>query len=170
MMTFTLRAFKPCLLVLAITALGACGETPPESSTGDTDATAYNLQLDIKGFMNMVMDPVSDVLWDYAGWVDDVNTGYEELYPETDEEWLLVQQKAAQLIEAANALALPGRAVDNDGWITYSNAMATAASLAYAAAQSRSKEDFFQAGAQIYSVCSACHQSYNPEISRFTQQ
>lgn len=36
--------------------------------------------------------------------------------------------------------------------------------LAMEAAAARNKEDFFQAGAQLYSVCTACHQAYNPDI------
>ena len=147
-----------------------------EQSTSNTNASTspvdnhYDLQLDMQAFMNDVLDPVSDVLWDYAGWIDDIETGYEELYPKTDAEWLLVKQKAAQLIEAGNALALPGRAVDNDAWITYSNALSTAAALAYDSAQTQNREDFFQAGAQIYSVCTACHQGYNPAISKFASK
>ncbi|MCB1665130.1 MAG: hypothetical protein KDI28_05085 [Pseudomonadales bacterium] len=158
------------LILLGSSLLSAC--SPQGSPQVDTsvDASRYDLQLDIKAYMNMVLDPISDVLWDYAGWVDDVNTGYEELYPTNDEEWLMVQQRAAQLIEAGNALALPGRAMDDDGWVTYANALSQAASLAYSAASSRNQEDFFQAGAQIYSVCSACHQTYNPEISKFVNK
>jgi mono/diheme cytochrome c family protein len=37
------------------------------------------------------------------------------------------------------------------------------------AAEEQNEEEFFQAGAQIYSVCSACHQGYSPDIvNRFT--
>lgn len=155
-------------LGLVASLLLACSEPSTEQSTpAPSSASSYDLQLDMQAFMNLVLEPVSDVLWDSAGWIDDIHTGYEELYPETDEEWLFVKQKAAQLIEAGNALALPGRAVDNDGWTTYANALSTAASLAYRSADTRNEEDFFQAGAQIYSVCTACHQTYNPEISRF---
>ncbi|MCB1649533.1 MAG: cytochrome c [Pseudomonadales bacterium] len=155
------------LILLGSGVLAAC--SPQASSPTDTMAQAdrYDLQLDMKAYMNMVLDPVADILWDHAGWVDDVNTGYEELYPRNDEEWLMVQQGAAQLIEAGNALALPGRAQDDDGWVTYANALSQAASLAYRAAAEQNQEDFFQAGAQVYSVCSACHQTYNPEVSRF---
>lgn len=155
------------LILLGSSLLAACAPQESPQIQATADANRYDLQLDIKAYMNMVLDPISDVLWDYAGWVDDINTGYEELYPTSDEEWLMVQQRAAQLIEAGNALALPGRALDDDGWITYANAMSEAASLAYNAAISHNEEDFFQAGAQIYSVCSACHQTYNPEISKF---
>ena len=33
------------------------------------------------------------------------------------------------------------------------------------AAAAQDKEEFFQAGAQLYSVCTACHQAYNPDIA-----
>ena len=164
---------RSALIIFAAGLCISCSEqgAPSASNTVSPSAapadSSYDLRLDMQDFMNNVLEPVSDVLWDYAGWVDDINTGYEDLYPKNDEEWLLVKQKAAQLIEAGNALALPGRAVDNDAWINYSNALSTAAAFAYDSAQTQNREDFFQAGAQIYSVCTACHQGYNPEISRF---
>jgi cytochrome c2 len=38
------------------------------------------------------------------------------------------------------------------------------------AAAAQDKEAFFQAGAQLYSVCTACHQAYNPDIlNRFDE-
>lgn len=158
---------RTTLAIITTALLISCSDQNAPSTSAATTGSSFDTRLDIQAFMNDVLDPVSDVLWDYAGWVDDVNTGYEELYPKNDAEWLLVRQKAAQLIEAGNSLALPGRAVDNDAWITYANALSTAGALAYESAQSQNKEDFFQAGAQIYSVCTACHQGYNPAISKF---
>lgn len=158
--------------VLALCTAGlfiGCSEpSAPSTSVSTSPAdSSVDPRLEMQDFMNTVLEPVADVLWEYAGWINDIETGYEELYPKNDEEWLLVQQKAAQLIEAGNALALPQNAMDNDAWITYSNALSTAATFAYDSAQSQNREDFFQAGAQIYSVCTACHQGYNPGISRF---
>lgn len=157
-----------CIFVLAVVFLSACSEPsapPPASAPGP--ATAYNLSLGMKDFMNLVLEPSADVLWDSAGWVNDIETGYQELYPTTDADWDMVRQRAAQIVEAGNALALPGRAPDNDAWLTYANALSAAGAMAMEAAAVRNQEDFFQAGAQMYSVCSACHQTYNPEISRF---
>lgn len=145
-------------------SIGCSEPSAPSASTSPSPAVS---SVEMQDFMNSVLEPVADVLWEYAGWVNDIDTGYRELYPKNDEEWLLVQQKAAQLIEAGNALTQPGRAMDNDAWITYSNALSTAATFAYESTQTQNREDFFQAGAQIYSVCTACHQSYNPGISRF---
>jgi len=157
------------VFALLVLALSACSEAPAPaaSSPAPTATTAYNLSLGMRDFMNLVLEPTADVLWDSAGWVNDIETGYQELYPTTDADWDMVRQRAAQIVEAGNSLALPGRAVDNDAWITYANALSAAGAMAMEAAAVRNQEDFFQAGAQMYSVCSACHQSYNPEISRF---
>jgi len=151
-------------LVLFLTA---CTEPPAAPAAPATPVTDYNLSLGMKDFMNLVLEPTADVLWDSAGWVNDIETGYRELYPTTDAAWDTVRQRAAQIVEAGNALALPGRAADNDAWLTYSNALSASGAMAMEAAATRNQEDFFQAGAQIYSVCTACHQTYNPEISRF---
>jgi hypothetical protein len=157
------------LFALLVLALGACSEAPaPAASSPAPATTAYNLSLGMRDFMNLVLEPTADVLWDSAGWVNDIETGYQELYPTTDADWDMVRQRAAQIVEAGNSLALPGRAVDNDAWLTYANALSAAGAMAMEAAAVRNQEDFFQAGAQMYSVCSACHQTYNPEISRFT--
>jgi cytochrome c2 len=67
-------------------------------------------------------------------------------------------------------LALPGRAEDSDAWIIYSQGLSEAGVLAMEAAAAQDKEAFFQAGAQLYSVCTACHQAYNPDIlNRFDE-
>jgi cytochrome c2 len=74
-------------------------------------------------------------------------------------------------VEAGNMLALPGRSEDNDAWQIYSEGLSSAGILAMEAAAAQNKEDFFQAGAQLYSVCTACHQAYNPDInSRFVDE
>ena len=57
---------------------------------------------------------------------------------------------------------------DDDAWLIYSEGLSDAGLLAMEAAAEQNEEDFFQAGAQLYSVCTACHQAYNPDInSRF---
>jgi hypothetical protein len=163
-------SFFRCTIACLVLVFAACSEPPVTAtdSAAATPAAGYNLTLGMKDFMNLVLEPTADVLWDSAGWVNDIETGYQELYPTTDADWDMVRQRAAQIVEAGNSLALPGRAVDSDAWLTYSNALSAAGAMAMEAAAVRNQEDFFQAGAQMYSVCSACHQTYNPEISRFT--
>ncbi len=148
-----------CTLALGLTA---CAPTEEAPST-DLSAAIYNTTLTTQEVMALVLEPASDILWDSGGWVLD-SSGYEELYPTTDEGWAYVRAQAAIVAETGNLLALPGRAEDNDAWMVYSQGLTDAGLRAMRAAEEQNEEEFFQAGAQIYSVCSACHQGYNPDI------
>ena len=151
------------LTTLLLAGLAACS---PESEIEEAiaaDAT-YNTSLNVQELMALVLEPASDILWDSGGWVVDAS-GYEELYPTTDDGWEYVRAQAAIVVESGNMLALPGRAEDNDAWMIYSEGLSEAGMLAMEAARTQNEEDFFQAGAQLYSVCTACHQAYNPDIN-----
>tara|TARA_B110000858_G_scaffold194218_1_gene248192 strand:+ start:43415 stop:43939 length:525 start_codon:yes stop_codon:yes gene_type:complete len=158
-------------LSLLISGLLAACSAPEETATADTsDAPNYNTTLNVQEVMALVLEPASDILWDSGGWVLDAS-GYEELYPTTDEGWDYVRAQAAITVEAGNMLALPGRAEDNDAWMIYAEGLSEAGILAMEAAAAQNEEDFFQAGAQLYSVCTACHQAYNPDIlNRFDDE
>ena len=163
----TLKAVSR-LTLTAVTAgvLLACSPAEQQEAASDTGAS-YNTSLPMAELMTMVLEPAADSLWDNAGWIESA-AGYEELYPTTDEGWDFMVAQSALVAEAGNLLALPGRAVDNDAWLIYSEGMIDAGMMAMDAAKRRHEEDFFQAGAQLYSVCRACHQTYNPDIvSRF---
>ncbi|MEX0619366.1 MAG: hypothetical protein WDZ76_03355 [Pseudohongiellaceae bacterium] len=158
----------PLALLIGSTLLASCSDSA-ENATGAGGGQAadanYNTTLDMAEIMNSVLEPPSDILWDSAGWIMS-DAGYEELYPTTDEGWNYVRQQAAIIVETGNILALPGRALDGDAWMVYSEGLSEAGLLAMRAAESRDEEAFFQAGAQLYSVCTACHQAYDPEINQ----
>ena len=157
---------KDASLLVIFFGLSACSNDQSEPPALANDVT-YNTQLNVQQIMGLVLEPASDVLWDSAGWVMDA-AGYEDLYPTTDEGWEYVRAQAAIVVESGNMLALPGRAEDDDAWMIYSEGLSDAGILAMEAAAEQNEEDFFQAGAQLYSVCTACHQAYNPDInSRF---
>lgn len=163
------RALSTTVAILSIGLLAACS-APEEDAAAVTSDAAYNLSLDVQELMALVLEPASDILWDSGGWVLD-SSGYEELYPTTDDGWAYVRAQAAVVVEAGNMLALPGRAEDMDAWKIYSQGLSEAGLLAMEAAASQNEEDFFQAGAQLYSVCTACHQAYNPDINnRFDEE
>ncbi len=160
-----IKGSRIALLSLVSATLFSCSpaENNTESSSAE-DSFAYNTQLDVQQIMALVLEPASDILWDSGGWVMDAS-GYEELYPTTDDGWEFVRQQAAVVVESGNMLAIPGRAEDNDAWMIYSEGLSDAGILAMDAAAAQDKEAFFQAGAQLYSVCTACHQAYNPDIN-----
>jgi hypothetical protein len=158
-----LIALTGCLFLLA------CSQQESETAT-TSDSGQFNTSLSMSNLMLSVLEPAADTLWDNAGWVESA-AGYEELYPTTDEGWAFVRAQSAVVAESGNLLALPGRALDNDAWMIYSEGIVDAGLMAMKAAEERNEEDFFQAGAQLYSVCRACHQAYNPDIvSRFVEE
>ncbi len=162
--------FKLGSFLLILSLLANCSAPDEGSSEAVGSATSYNTVLDVPQIMTLVLEPASDILWDSGGWIIDAS-GYEELYPTTDEGWDYVRAQAAVVVESGNMLALPGRAVDNDAWMIYSEGLSNAGLRAMEAAATQNQEDFFQAGADIYSVCTACHQAYNPEINdRFVDE
>lgn len=158
-----------CLSTLLIMA--ACSEQPPATETqSNTAPSPYNTSLDMQALMALVVEPVADTLWSTAGWVLS-DAGYEELYPTTAEGWDFAHKQSAMIIEIGNMLALPDRVEGRDNWLTYSQALSTVGEMAMKATAEQNKEDYFQAGAQLYSVCTACHQAYNADIvSRFVTE
>ncbi|MDA0688407.1 MAG: hypothetical protein O2948_07160 [Proteobacteria bacterium] len=150
-------------LLLSLLLLACSAPEESNETAGGDDSFSYNTQLNVQQIMALVLEPASDILWDSGGWVMDAS-GYEELYPTTDDGWAYVRAQAAVVVESGNMLALPGRAPDGDAWMIYSEGLSDAGILAMEAAAAQDKEAFFQAGAQLYSVCTACHQAYNPEI------
>jgi hypothetical protein len=164
------KQLKITSLLLLGGILAACSAPEETEPTETASGPAFNTALDVTEIMNLVLEPASDILWDSGGWVLDAS-GYEELYPTTDEGWAYVRAQAAVVVESGNMLALPGRAEDNDAWMIYAEGLSEAGILAMEAAAAQNEEDFFQAGAQLYSVCTACHQAYNPDIlNRFDNE
>lgn len=154
--------------ILGMSTLIAC--SGGSDSASDNSATAtddYNLTLSMSEYMAHVLEPAADELWGSAGWINDKFEGYYELYPTDDEGWQRAENFSAMIVEAGNSLLLPGRAEEGP-WSTYAQALSDVGLRAMQASEAQNEEDFFQAGAQIYSVCTACHQAYNPDIlSRF---
>jgi hypothetical protein len=159
--------FRNALMLSALVLVG-CGDADPAAPVlpGSTPSSQYNMSLNMQQLMNLVVEPVADTLWDTAGWILS-DAGYEELYPTTDEGWLFAYNQSAMIVEIGNILALPGR-VQGDTWLRYAQATSEVGQAAMRATADQDKEAYFQAGAQLYSVCTACHQAYNPDItSRF---
>lgn len=162
-----IKTGQSLLISLGLALLTGCSS--PEEDSVTAASSAYNTELNMAEIMSLVLEPASDILWSSGGWVMDAS-GYEELYPTTDDGWAYVRSQAAIVVESGNMLALPGRAEDNDAWMIYSQGLSEAGVLAMEAAAAQDKEAFFQAGAQLYSVCTACHQAYNPDIlNRFDE-
>jgi len=153
--------------VIGLGLLVACSDSAEDGAAPVAPvvpASSFDTTLTMQELMLHVLEPAADGLWSTAGWIED-RDGYRELYPTTEEGWEHVVASAAMVAESGNLLSVPGRALDDGVWMVYANGLTQAGFRAMAAATTRDKEDLFQAGADIYSVCSACHQAYDPEIN-----
>ena len=86
--------------------------------------------------------------------------------PATDEEWGQLQAKTLTLAEAANLLMMPGRARDEDRWMTDAELMLDAGEAAYRAAKARDVPALEALSDQLYKSCVTCHRDYRPNYGR----
>ncbi|MFK7912974.1 MAG: hypothetical protein AB8B93_03595 [Pseudomonadales bacterium] len=155
----TRRSDLPTLLVVATCMLlSACSPATPQAAD-----VPYQLDFDMQELMAHVLDPAADIIWASAGTIVTVE-GETDLAPTDDEGWLHVENGAAAVVESANLLMLPGRAVDDGDWREFSLGLAAMGKKAMAAAEAQDADALFAAGADLYQVCVACHQQYDRDV------
>jgi hypothetical protein len=144
------------VLAAVIAAAPACGgqQPPPFKPVAD------NQQL-----MEGVIEPAADVVWDSVGTII-TSAGEENIRPKTDEEWEAVRNAALTLTESGNLLMMVPRAKDGDEWMRLCQAMIDTGMAAVRAAEAKNPDQMFDAGAEIYAVCTNCHSKYEPSIVR----
>lgn len=125
----------------------------------ESDAPDYRVVADIQVLMLAVLEPAAEAYWDAVGWVIDED-GEQEIVPANPEEWEKVRNAAFIIAESGNLLMMGGRALDQDNWIGMSQALVEVGQTAIEAAEARDRDAVFNAGAEVYYVCTACHAEY----------
>jgi hypothetical protein len=115
----------------------------------------------IEQIMEATVEPVSNAIFDAAVWVNGEQVGG----PKTDEDWKLLEADAMMLAETTNLLLMNGRAKDQTGWVTRTQALREAAVETAKAAQARNIDAIFMAGTHIYEACTGCHLQYMPALT-----
>lgn len=109
--------------------------------------------------MASILEPAAEVYWDAVGTIEDTK-GVVEIAPRTDEEWAAVRNSAYVVAEGGNLLMMSGRAKDTGDWMKLSQALVDVGQRAIAAAESKNAKAVFDAGAEVYEACVACHAKY----------
>ena len=143
---------------LILLLLSGCSPPAQDKPQAEVAAPVFKLAGDVKHTMQWVLDPAADHIWDSAGFVITAE-GTKDLSPKTDEAWLAVQHSAAIVAETGNLLLMPGR-VGDEGWQDISKGLVDAGLRAQAAAAAHDADGLFDAGGQIYRVCTSCHAVY----------
>ncbi len=129
------------------------------SCTTTYERPPFNSPLTTHELMEWVLDPAADGVWGAVGWISN-SEGDKEFFPKTQEEWDVVRNSAATLMEAANLLMLDNRAVDKKNWMQAARRLSKNAEIALAAAKAKDVKLVFDIGAEIYNACSSCHYQY----------
>jgi len=86
--------------------------------------------------------------------------------PATSEEWMALQAQTLMLAESANLLMMPGRALDQDRWMSDAKLLLEAGEAAYRAAKDRDVAALEALSDQMYESCVTCHRNYRPDYGR----
>jgi hypothetical protein len=137
--------------------LVACNQKPAAPAAG---AAKFNTDLPMVEFMGHVVDPAAFMYWKGSG-EEITEAGVKDLSPTTQEGWDALVSGASILMEAGNALQLPGRprAPEAD-WNRYAQQLTAQALVARQAAEKHDKKAVFDEGGKLYEVCVACHKQY----------
>lgn len=110
-------------------------------------------------YIMRILDPSADAVWNSVGTIVSA-AGTEERAPKTDEEWDALLTHAFAVAETANLLLLPGRAVDEDGWVERAVALRESGVEAVEAVEKHDAAALMAAGEHITEACDQCHQKY----------
>jgi hypothetical protein len=140
-------------IIAGLALLAGCG--------GEVDVTATTVDRAGADFdyMNEVMQVRAEVIWDSAGWIITAE-GERDLSPTTDEGWAAVAAAAEAVKASGEELKTADFARDAESWVAFAEGIVGAGERARLAAVAHNTDDMFEAGAQLYRVCVACHQYY----------
>jgi len=174
------RVVVSCAVLVVL--CGSCATQQPAQAP--QQEAEYRLTATVKDLMDSMVDPGADFLW---GAVETVVSakGTEEKMPRTDEEWKEVRRHAIMLLEATNALQIPGRKVarpgekaedpkvelapeqieelinkDRAAWIKHAHGLHDATMQAFAAIEAKDPEKLLDVGNAIDEACEKCHLQY----------
>ena len=119
----------------------------------------------LQELMAAVVDPAADFYWDAVGWIVD-STGTEEIRPRSPEAWDSVRNAAFVVAESGNLMMMRGRAIPEETFTTYAQAMVEVGRKAIEVAEARDPLAVFDVGAEMYAVCTGCHATYALETIR----
>jgi hypothetical protein len=154
-----MSTIRSASIVIAVILAGFCA--PPSRSDDAPAMPPFQAHVDMKTFMEHVVQPAATVVWSVNGVIID-DKGEHDLSPKTDEDWEKIVTAAATLAEATNALMIPQRALDAD-WNRYAGKLAAAAAKAYRAAEEHDLKSVSEVSDQLDGICSACHRHYGFE-------
>ena len=134
----------------------AAREAPPREQPA---AAAVTSVATVKQIMKGIVGPAANTVFNAVSTTVTAK-GIEDKAPETAEEWEIVGNSAAALIESGNLLLHGIRVVDKGDWVKMSQQMIEAARVALKAVEAKSADQVLASGDAINNSCDTCHRKY----------
>ena len=145
------------LAAAMVGGLAGCEQQTTTANAPPAPSTATPAAQDSRSFMKEVVQPATQVLWNY---------GYAEKM--SDENWAEVSKATATLVEAMPTIAAGGiteaektRATQG-GWQDWSKKTADLANAAKLAADQKNQMALATAGDSLVESCGGCHTEFDP--------
>ena len=138
-----------------VIAGGRAARRAPPAQTATTLVPVASVKQIMKG----ITGPAATTVFNAVSFTV-TSKGTEEKAPHTDDEWEAVGNGAAALIESGNLMLIGSRAVDQGDWVTMSQALIDAGTIALRATQAKSADQVMAAGEDVNATCDNCHRKY----------
>lgn len=150
-----MRRLVPCLFAVSVVTMAGCQEPPKP--------IPFKPVVDTKTLMDAVIERQANIVWEAVG-TTVTPEGIEERRPSTDEQWKAIRDAAVTIAESANLLLVPPRAQSEEQWMQFVQELSRQGERMIAAADRKSPDDVFNAGAELYDACVNCHTNFMPGV------
>jgi len=154
-----MKTIVSTLLIVMLVALAGTAQQQSAGSSQVSSETAPPNSYRIVGTMSQLM---VDIIYPTSDDIFYIVTRP----PSNDAQWAAIQRSALTLAESANLLMMPGRARDQDKWMTDARLLLEAGNLAYKAAKAKDLDALVGLNEQLVAACTTCHQDYRPNYRR----
>ena len=144
-----MKAMRPVFVVAVTAILAACNQRPAVATSAHAAPAQPPSAATTRQVMLAMTVPTSNAVFAAAGEA-----------PTDDVAWALAEANAVILEESARMLKTGARAVDQQNWQQFSDALISAAAGAVQAAHEKNSEKLSASSDAIYRTCESCHQQY----------
>lgn len=147
-------------VLVSAAVLAACSPSTSNSNATPAEPAALNLPIPINAVMVALVDFAADGVWRPAA--NDFGL--------SDQQWLLAEQDAYNLIASATLITTPGTGtndlqwVQDPDWRRWAQEMQVVALEAKAAIDAKDQERLGLVGDRLVEICQACHQKFKPDL------
>ncbi len=144
--------FRIILLLVVAAILAACGKGEPNTPlrTGEQR---------VRQIMAGQIEPNAQIFWHSSGTIYTLK-GETSLLPSTEDAWRNTLNSITAVREGGTLLLKSSRGRRRADWKDFSEQLIAKAAEGEAAVRAHDGDKMFNVGGELYSICSACHQTY----------